>query len=259
MQPEDPGKRPQLLPQPQQVTWGDGHLALASPVAVVVDPGSQGRDLTGPNWIVAALRALGVEASIRQDGRAGIRIHLDAASDLPEEGYRLTVDAASAHVVASTQRGAFCGAMTLLQLIQRTAPVPSIPAVTIDDRPDMQVRAMHFSLNAPHAPPDVAPMHRPVRPLEAERDPAEPGNGAPLPAPSRTVPRHRARARGDEETHRLCRRALHRDHPADPVAGPLPLLALQRWTTSGPGRECCQPQRLLPVQPQGIRVDVRIV
>jgi len=156
----DPQVRPVLLPQPQKVKWGQGRFSLGRAVRIIVDRDAQGRALTGPKWLTKELAQYGVQASVERTGRPerAIRIKVQPVAETHEEGYLLTVDDRGVTVTASTERGAFYGTMTLLQLIQSTSEGVSIPAVQIEDWPDLHFRGMHQSLN--WIAPDMDMLHR---------------------------------------------------------------------------------------------------
>lgn len=139
------------IPRPQTIVYGDGAFELGPETGV-----------RGPHRLTAlARRYLGPPTGFGfMDGGTGVAMGIDAS--LPEEGYRLRVDADGVHVWAGDEAGAVYGVQTLLQLlppdIHRRAPLVgrqwSVPFVTIEDAPRFSWRGSHLDVSRHIMPKD---------------------------------------------------------------------------------------------------------
>ncbi|TMI75741.1 MAG: hypothetical protein E6H05_05825 [Bacillati bacterium ANGP1] len=167
-----------LLPVPKQVQWGDGEFSITPATRIIVGDDAGADDLFAARELNEELRAryrteldvvrerevadpaghivIGEPTSSALLGRlleeAGISV--TAASPGPE-GYVLRVTRGQITVAGSDRRGTFYGVQTLRQLL-RPAPatagpqpgaVANVRVVTIRDRPDHAVRAVHLLLD----------------------------------------------------------------------------------------------------------------
>ena len=139
------------IPRPQTIVYGDGAFELGPETGV-----------RGPHRLTAlARRYLGPPTGFGfMDGGTGVAMGIDAS--LPEEGYRLRVDADGVHVWAGDEAGAVYGVQTLIQLlppdIHRRAPLVgrqwSVPFVTIEDAPRFSWRGSHLDVSRHIMPKD---------------------------------------------------------------------------------------------------------
>jgi len=138
-----------LMPQPAQVSFESGSLALDSTFAVEV-PGKTSIRLTSA--IDRAVRRIEMETGLRHAGpgvaaktRLVVRAEHSAApvQTLDEdESYFLHVTAAGAEIDAATELGAMHGLETLIQLVQPRSSGYVIPAVSIHDAPRFRWRGL---------------------------------------------------------------------------------------------------------------------
>ena len=68
------------------------------------------------------------------------------AEGFAPEAYRLEIAPAGIRITASTDRGLFYGAQTLIPLVRGAGKDRKLAACVIDDRPDLKVRGMQFTL-----------------------------------------------------------------------------------------------------------------
>ena len=68
------------------------------------------------------------------------------AEGFAPEAYRLEIAPAGIRITASTDRGLFYGAQTLIPMIRGAGKDNTLGACVIDDRPDLKVRGMQFTL-----------------------------------------------------------------------------------------------------------------
>jgi hexosaminidase len=149
-----------VIPLPREVVSVGAPVRLAGPVHV--DAGSDAGLRAAGGEFVAALRERGVEATdgggrgyavrlLRAASRAG-REFLDEHrlafdSTMREEGYVLVADGRGAHVVATSDAGAFYGLQTLAQLITGAGEGAQLRPATVRDWPAMRWRGVHDDLS----------------------------------------------------------------------------------------------------------------
>ncbi|MFH0964833.1 MAG: glycoside hydrolase family 20 zincin-like fold domain-containing protein [Planctomycetota bacterium] len=143
--------RPLLRPAVQSVQWAgvSSDFALSAELAYVLE-GDPGDVLTtGLAILRKDLAKLGPTLAQEPVADAPIVIAIgDAATDAPAdrspEGYYLKVDAAGVRIAAQTERGAFYGIMTLVQLLASDADgKPVVIGSEITDWPDLPWRALN--------------------------------------------------------------------------------------------------------------------
>jgi hexosaminidase len=134
-----------IIPRPAELVAEPGGFAIGPQTAVVAAPGAE-----RPAALLA--RALGLPvrpADVDADADAGpaIRLTLDAASDLPSQGYELVVHGDAVEVTAPDEAGLFHGVQTVRHLVD---PENRLPGLTIRDAPRLPWRgalldvARHF-------------------------------------------------------------------------------------------------------------------
>ena len=129
---------PVLFPTPSSVTWGEGTLPLCALACAASDDHADSvfalayfRERMAQQW--------GIHAA---DGAAAVRfVH---TSDLPTEGYRLTVTPESVLAEAGDRLGILYAAERILELCSSDG----VPACVIDDAPFQKMRGFHFGLPA---------------------------------------------------------------------------------------------------------------
>jgi len=138
---------PRLRPMVQSVTWGSASEDFVLPVTLGYRiEGDSGEVLeTGLGILRKDLEAVGVELVESAGGAAALEIATNGdAPDHGEEAYGLDVTREGIRIRAATERGAFYGMMTLLQLLATDARgKPAVIACAIDDWPDLPWRALN--------------------------------------------------------------------------------------------------------------------
>jgi hexosaminidase len=164
----------QLLPVPKEITWAAGEFTITPSTRIVVADrateddlfaarelneefqarfnvtlrvvkGSEVRDPRGQ--IVLGETALN-PLSARLLQSSGISV---SASSPGSEGYVLRAVPDGVVVAGSDRRGTFYGVQTLRQLLRSGKSVASVRSVTIRDRPDHSIRAVHVLLDSASA------------------------------------------------------------------------------------------------------------
>ena len=138
-----------LMPQPAELSPGQGELVLSSTFAVETPKVSDAR-LT--DAIARAVGRVEMSAGLRHAGKSvtpGTKLIVkvdrpgDAVQSIDEdENYSVTVTPAGAEIDAATDVGAMHGLETLVQLVQPSASGYVIPAVTIHDAPRFRWRGL---------------------------------------------------------------------------------------------------------------------
>ena len=109
-----------LLPRPRRVTPGEGALAL--------DPRGEIPKAAGPD------------------------VRIGASAGIAAEGYRLAVTPRGITIEAAGPAGAFYARATLEQLRRAAAPTAALPALTIEDAPDLPERGAMIDVSRDKVP-----------------------------------------------------------------------------------------------------------
>ena len=147
----------QLVPDPKQLTTGEGSFSLARDTRVVLADSKSAEDrFAAQDFIDDAKTTAGIALSIgksRRDiliGRIDLlsiaqalkRSGVESPSTLNEEGYMIVVNADHVIVAGNTATGTFYGMQTLKQLVRGEGASAFIPAVQIIDWPTMRWRGV---------------------------------------------------------------------------------------------------------------------
>lgn len=142
---------PLWLPVPRQVRMAGTTVALPRCGRIAVsDPAllhsaacrlaAEARRASGAGW----------EVSAAQEPTPVVRVSVDDAHPMPPEGYRLTIGADGARVVAQARTGALHGLSTLTQLVRQYGSV--LPAMEVEDAPDLPVRGLMLDVSRTKVP-----------------------------------------------------------------------------------------------------------
>jgi hypothetical protein len=151
---ESPGFRKRLIPTPKSVTWGDVGLpgfkfeAIQPDVQNQIEPGTKqyvsrlSKELQ-EDYLHDIRRKIRVgDSKLPAKSSVHLKIVKEGKSHDPEE-YHIRIMQESASAEASTTAGLVNACKTLRQLWQMTSD-GSLPLCSIDDWPDMPIRAVHF-------------------------------------------------------------------------------------------------------------------
>ncbi|MGQ1788227.1 family 20 glycosylhydrolase [Saccharicrinis sp. GN24d3] len=144
-----------IVPQPNEIVKQDGFFSLTSNTTFVVpdnDNLKAAAELINSRFKNAA--GFKLDVTLDKPSKNFIAIELNTNSGLGKEEYTLDVTSKGATVNASTERGAFYGLMTILQLlppeIESTSVVNGMdwymPCVKITDGPRFVWRGMHLDV-----------------------------------------------------------------------------------------------------------------
>lgn len=141
-----------ITPAPAHIEVVQGqYFTLFSPVVIVAD-GDQ--ECGVAEFYAKKISAsTGYKVEVAEESREGsIYLEIDEDSDIPEEGYTLSVDKEGIEIEASTRNGLFYGMATLIQLLP--AEIESdikvkgvnwkVPFVEIEDSPRFGYRGIHL-------------------------------------------------------------------------------------------------------------------
>lgn len=101
-----------VIPRPNEVTVLQGRVTIDGSISIVEDNAS-----SEAKYLKNELKSR-FGLSVKGSANKAISIKVDESSNLPEEGYTLKVNDSGASIVSSTQKGAFYGIQTLLQLFR---------------------------------------------------------------------------------------------------------------------------------------------
>ena len=147
----------QIIPEPKQLTIGEGSFSLGRDTRIVLADGKSSEDRFAAQDFIDDVKATAdVALSIgksRKDiliGRIDLlpiaqalkRSGAESPSTLNEEGYMVVVTADRAIVAGNTATGTFYGLQTLKQLVRGEGASAFIPALKIVDWPTMRWRAV---------------------------------------------------------------------------------------------------------------------
>jgi len=143
----------QLIPQPQQLTLGEGSFVLSNTSSISFD--SKNNRMTD---IVRYLNgkispATGFKLNSAKQGKIALKLSSDTT--LGKEGYRLSVQQKHIQITANQPAGIFYGIQTLLQLLPPEIKSNSlqkkiewnIPCVTIVDKPQFSWRGLMLDVS----------------------------------------------------------------------------------------------------------------
>lgn len=135
-------KSPAIIPAPVKITIGKGYYNLKSTIPIQF----KGFARQPENLSVFAASMLHLKTKKVNTGKANgaVVVTLNKSLQLPDEGYRLSVDARGVNVVSNTEKGLFYGLQTLLQLIPDEGS--AIPFTEIEDYPRYKYRGLHLDV-----------------------------------------------------------------------------------------------------------------
>ena len=129
-----------LIPEPQRITISEGAFRLPEEAAIVLADDADAEDAFAAGDLAASLLAEhGIE--VTASGAPVITLGRSTTENGRAEGYSLTVDANGARIEGNDAAGLFWGTRALLQAVQSDG---EIPFMTIEDWPDLELRAIHY-------------------------------------------------------------------------------------------------------------------
>ena len=144
-----------LLPQPQQVRYGEGRLPLAG-LSIVLASSSAPEDAFAMTRLSEGLGRRGGSpgAHTLRLTRTGPVDALPRDNEQPgpdsRESYHLRITPAGGEVRARSSAGLFYAVETILQLVESSGKDAALPTVEIDDWPSLAYRGVMFDLS--HGP-----------------------------------------------------------------------------------------------------------
>jgi hypothetical protein len=137
-----------LLPQPHQITYLDGALALSNHQLIVLDgPIPQSLTFTARRLQQALRQEAGVEWQIVAAipaGQIGLKISVAPGGISHPQGYQLTISPAGIFIIAGTPAGAFYASQTLSQILKQCGQ--QLPLLRIRDWPDFPHRGVMLDI-----------------------------------------------------------------------------------------------------------------
>ncbi|MHB1000215.1 MAG: family 20 glycosylhydrolase [Armatimonadota bacterium] len=110
---------------------------------------------SNPQSLLQAARKTGLRWDITAgpsapDDQVGLVILLDANTNIPSEGYRLSINTNRIEIAASDSAGAYYGACTLAQILRQSGD--QIPCLEIIDSPDLKARGVMIDISRDKVP-----------------------------------------------------------------------------------------------------------
>lgn len=147
-----------LMPQPAQLSVGDGRLDLSRGAGISADKFHDDRLDGAITW---ARQRLETQMGAMMQGQAAtVVVSVDGAGEAvqgmdEDESYTLEITAQGAHLHAATDVGAMRGLETLLQLVQSDGQSFWLPAVSIQDSPRFKWRGLMIDVSRHFEPVGV--------------------------------------------------------------------------------------------------------
>jgi hexosaminidase len=153
-----------LMPQPANLTWGDGRLEINGDFRVALAGYQEGRLEAAALRLITRLgKQTGIpfcDALASDPDKAALVIHCDHASEpvqMPgeDESYELEVNSTQARLSAANPLGVLRGMETFLQLVELDEQGFRAPAVRIEDHPRFAWRGLMIDSARHWMPPAV--------------------------------------------------------------------------------------------------------
>ncbi len=136
-----------VIPYPQEVISGGEDFLIDENLTIVLDKNASPADRFAADELIRDLnQRWNIKAKSGSEGRepAVILTRRQVPGDIKAQGYQLTVSGNRVVIRARSEDGLFYGTQTLLQLIGNAGETLKIPALVINDRPDILQRAVHY-------------------------------------------------------------------------------------------------------------------
>lgn len=136
-----------VIPYPQKVMLGGEDFVLKSNLNIVLDEGASAVDQKTAELLRQNLKEKwGLNAIISHNrGTSNIVLtRLEKANSIGDQGYHLTTDRDNITIAAQDEDGMFYGMQTLIQIIKESRNKIYVPAMHIEDWPDVKIRAVHY-------------------------------------------------------------------------------------------------------------------
>lgn len=139
---ENPIKPFQVVPQPQKIEISSGLGLMYNELTYVSALDSVSMPVLGP--ILSTM----IQTKPNDQNVKGVILEVASSNRmLPKEGYRLHINNEGVTIEASEEAGFFYGCQTLEQLLEDSHDLGiPIPAMSIEDHPAVEYRAVHFDV-----------------------------------------------------------------------------------------------------------------
>lgn len=135
-----------LVPEPQEMSAGEGALKIDGPVCVVVDRSAPQEDRFAAQYLATCLtkeHKLAVDV-VEMPREGSMPVYLSRGKDLPAQGYRLSIAGQEIRIEGADAAGVYYGTQTLRQCFRTDTTGLNLPRLSIKDWPDLKYRAMHY-------------------------------------------------------------------------------------------------------------------
>jgi hexosaminidase len=136
-----------VIPYPGSVVLTGDDFIFDDIVNIRIDMGTSKEDQFSAAELCRLLRDQW-DITGRIVARSGMKeftlTHKNAPPELGDQGYRITISHEKIIITAQTSTGLFYGVQTIIQLVQKVDNKLFIKGMTINDQPDILVRAVHY-------------------------------------------------------------------------------------------------------------------
>jgi hypothetical protein len=136
-----------VIPYPREIKSGGSDFTFNQSLTIVIDKDASVSDrFTADDLIKDLKREWNIDAIIGTR-RTGSSVFLTRHHDeklLPRQGYHIVTNKDELLISASGEDGLFYGTQTFLQLILKTTSGYRVPGMSINDWPDISLRAVHY-------------------------------------------------------------------------------------------------------------------
>ncbi len=136
-----------VIPYPKEVKTGGEDFILNENLTIVLDKNASPADRFATEEMMSDLdKQWNIRAKVGNEGNGPVIIltRRQVPGNIREQGYQLTASGNRLVIRARTEAGLFYGTQTFLQLVANTRGVLKVPALTINDWPDIPKRAIHY-------------------------------------------------------------------------------------------------------------------
>lgn len=136
-----------LIPYPHSVVLEGDDFVLDENIFIRTDKGASQDEIFAADELRQQLRdrwGINSQISVKPERKEILLTCKKAPAELGEQGYKIVSSPEGLVITARSPCGIFYGVQTLLQLIQKDESKLIIKGMTITDRPDIAIRAVHY-------------------------------------------------------------------------------------------------------------------
>jgi hexosaminidase len=146
-----------IIPQPVEIVYNEGEFVIDQNTSIKFNASNTNLKQSA-DFLKNHLKSIsGVQLSTNVAKKKSISLKILKSKDLGDEGYKLSVTAASITITANGKAGIIYGLQTLFQTLPaiRTNASLSIPNMEVTDYPRFKYRGMHLDVSRHFFSPDL--------------------------------------------------------------------------------------------------------